>query len=142
MKKLILILSAVAILAACSKKQDAKPTLTPQNATAKDITGKWALVVDTTYTTVNGQTTTAITTNTGGITFIFNANGSGSENIATTVDPFTYTVSSGTIFLHVAATQNSAAGDLNVNITLITATKLVFRSVATDETQVLSFVKE
>ena len=140
MNKLILVIVAIALLTACSKKQDAKP-LTPQNATAKDLAGTWALVSTADYTTSNGKTDTTTSTNTQGISFQFKADGTGVESLITFVVDFTYTVSNGIIFQHELATDNSSAQDINFTITAITTTKLVLRIVTTDETQVLSFVK-
>ncbi len=140
MKKLILIIAAIAFFTACSKKQDAKP-LTPQTTTAKDLAGTWALVSTTDYITSGSKTDTITSTNSQGINFQFKTDGTGVENLITFVVNFTYTVSNGTIFEHEPATDNSAAQDLNITITAITTTKMVLRIVAPDDTQVLSFVK-
>jgi hypothetical protein len=144
MKKIILILSAIVLLAACSKKQDTvkPPLLTPKSATAKDLTGKWDLAVDTTFTTTNGQTTTSVNTNTAGISFQFNADGTGAQTISNANLPFTYKVSDGLILMHTPASQNTAAEDLTFTITVITTTKLAFRSLTTDETTALAFIKD
>jgi hypothetical protein len=142
MKKLILILSVATLLVACSKKQDAKPALTPHNATIKDVMGKWALIADTTYITDNGQTTMNVVTSTGGISFQFNADGTGSENVAAIAAAFTYSVSGGAIILSVPATPNSAAQTDILTIKAITTTKLVCSNTSGEETQVFSFIKE
>src|ERR1700761_9109355 len=142
MKKIIFVVLSIALFAACSKKQDVKPPLTPQNATVKDLTGKWNLIADTVYTTTNGQTTKTVTSNLNSqIIFQFNADGTGSGNLSSVVDGFNYQLSSGTIVLTQVGTSNSAAQSISLTIVVITADKLALRSVATDESQVLSFIR-
>ena len=140
MKKLITILAAATMLfAACSKKQNAKPALTPQNATAKDLTGHWVLVADTSVTTTNGKSVATVT-NDSSISFTFNADGTGAENLST-VTYFTYTVSDGLILLHAPASGNSPAADATLTIAAITATGLTLKAGNSDEMQTLVFVK-
>jgi hypothetical protein len=143
MKKLIIILTAVALFAACSKKQDTKPvvTLTVQNATAKDLAGNWSLVADTEATTTNGKTTIVVATNTDGINFQFNADGTGIETVSSVAVNFTYTVADGLILLHAPAQGNSSAQDATLTITAITTTRLTFKAGDSNEMQTLVFVK-
>src|ERR1700744_4385154 len=131
MKKLILVITAIALFTACSKKQDTKP-LTPQTVTAKDLAGTWVLVSTTDYITSGNKTDTVMSANSQGINFQFKADGTGVENLVSFVVDFTYTVSNGVIFEHEPATANSAAQDLNITITAITTTKLVLRVTASE----------
>jgi hypothetical protein len=142
MKKIIILLSAVAFLAACSKKQDVvKPLLTPLNATTVDLAGKWSLVGDTTYSYFNGKYIPNINLVPNGVYFQFSADGSGSENLSPNGGIFTYKVSNGIILLHVAASGSTPAADSNVTITEITATKLVISNGGAGSA-VLSFKKD
>jgi hypothetical protein len=77
MKKLFFLLTVVALIAGCSKK-DVKPALAPQTAKAADITGKWQLETDSAFQTQNGQTQINVL-NTGGtnIFFTYTSNGQG-----------------------------------------------------------------
>ncbi len=59
MKKLLFLLTAALLFAACSKKDNPGPkaALTPKTATDADVMGKWLVKTDTVFTLQNGQTT-------------------------------------------------------------------------------------
>jgi hypothetical protein len=142
MKKLILILLAVGLMASCSKKQDAKPALTPQNATAKDVAGDWLGVVDTTFTTTNGQTSTTINANTSGTHFKFNSDNTGLLGTSNQAPiDFTYKISDGIIIIQIPVTNNNSGGEIDLDILLITTNKLVVRTTSGTTHDDISFIK-
>ncbi len=143
MKKLILVITVVALLASCSKKHsDPKPTITPQTATANDFKGDWVLTVDSSLITKNGKTTITINISQDGANFEFNADGSTGYIGATGIsnDNFTYTVAGGMLNLHIPATTSNAAQDPTFTIRLITTTELILR--ASDASEIDDLVLE
>jgi hypothetical protein len=98
MKKLMGLLLIIVFLAACSKKQETKPTLTVQNATANDFAGNWVLTVDTVSTTTNSQTNVVTNVSEDGAHFEYNNDGTGFIGATGTPNAnFTYTVARGTL---------------------------------------------
>src|ERR1700743_1363966 len=140
MKKLILIIAALTLLAACSKKQDAKPSLTAQNATANDFKGDWILTVDSVSTTTNGQTVVKVNTSIDGANFNYNADGTGYLGATGTANVnFTFTVGRGTLFIHIPQTASNAGQDISFTIVTITSAKMILRAFDTDSIEDLVF---
>jgi len=105
MKKTIFILLASVSLMwiGCSKKNDSTPLirLTPANAKAADIVGKWIITADTTFSNVNTQS--SVNTVSGSPFFQFNNDGTGT--LGTDSQPpegvFNYSLTNGTLVLTV-----------------------------------------
>jgi hypothetical protein len=103
MKKHILFIPAVLIMAACSKKNDPVPALlTPATAKAADLVGKWNVKADTIFSNTSNQFSVAPVT--GNPYFQFNDDStftSGTASGGSQGIVFNYTVNNGTLVLTV-----------------------------------------
>jgi hypothetical protein len=100
MKRYILLIPAVLIMAACSKKNNPAPArLTPSNAKAADLVGEWTVNTDTTFLKGSSQFNTKPVND--APYFLFDADGTGSSGTVSNglEGLFNYNVNNGTLIL-------------------------------------------
>jgi len=108
MKRYILLIPAIIIMAACSKKNDQAP-LNPATAKATDLVGKWTITADTTF--LNGSSQFTVNAVNGGLYFQFNDDGTATSGTAGGVQGvYNYTVNNGTLVLTIPNSSGSVAG--------------------------------
>lgn len=95
---------ALIIFTACSKHNDIDPQISPKTATVIDLSGRWEVQNDTTFSIVNGKVkidsilTPPFNKNSIATYLQFNADGSCSSDIHSL--NYTYTLNAGTILVY------------------------------------------
>ncbi|WP_183577331.1 lipocalin family protein [Mucilaginibacter sp. X5P1] len=128
MKRYILLIPAILIMAACSKKNNPAPArLTPSNANATDLVGKWTVITDTIFLKGSSQFNTKPVNDAS--YFTFEADGTG--NLGTTSSGleglFNYTVNNGTLILTIPNPNGSTGVYATYSIYNITKSTLGLR---------------
>jgi len=123
MKRYILLIPAIIVMAACSKKNDPAP-LSPATVKASDLVGKWTATADTLFANTSSQF--RVNTITDNPYFQFNADGTCtlSSIDSGTID---YTVSNGTLVLTVPNSSGGMAASETFSIYNITKSTLGLR---------------
>lgn len=135
MKKYILLIPAILIMAACSKKNNPAPArLTPSNANATDLVGRWTVITDTTFLKGSSQFNTKPVND--APYFLFNADGTGSSGTVSIGLPelFNYNVSNGTLILTIPHPNGGTSVYLTYSIYNITKSTLGLRLSNNDNT--------
>jgi len=128
MKRYILLIPAVIIMAACSKKNNPAP-LSPATAKATDLVGKWTITADTLF--LNGSNQFSVNPVNGGPYFQFNDDGTATSGTAGggVQGVYNYTVNNGTLVLTIPNSSGSVAGsEETLSIYNITKSSLGLRS--------------
>lgn len=138
MKKLLLIISALALLAACSKKNEVKP-IKPNTVTAANLTGKWLMITDTSYVVGDTSSSTISVSNIQEY-FNYNQDGSGTETAAVLsfAINFKYTVAGGVIKVVIDGEED------DLQLLAYSSTRYVIREYSPDEKSYVdeAFVKQ
>jgi hypothetical protein len=100
MKKYILLIPAILIMAACAKKNNPAPArLTPSNANATDLAGRWTVITDTIFLKGSSQFNTKPVND--APYFLFDADGTGSSGAVSNglEGLFNYNINNGALIL-------------------------------------------
>ena len=104
MKKIFPVFIALIIFSACSKHNDVDPQISPKTATIADLSGKWQVQNDTTFSIVDGKAkidsifTPPFNKNSIATYLQFNEDGTCSSDIHTL--NYTYTLNAGTTMVY------------------------------------------
>lgn len=139
MKKLILFAAGALLLAACSKKQDAKPA---PDFKAK-FAGTWTAVIDSVYNTDGGVTKGSVLTYNGDYTWTLNADGTGQIQQGGTAMPVTFTANTADkLNLTIAAVGNDLQEVINFNVVTLSANKMTLSVSLETSKEVIYFTKK
>jgi len=135
MKKNILLISALLIMAACSKNNNPAPvaSVTPGTAKIADLAGKWIVTADTTFSG-NGTQFTVNQVGSNATYFQFNSDGTASSGNASDglQNIFVYTINNGTVVI-TEPSGNTAISEM-LKIYAITKNSLGLRLVSSSGT--------
>ncbi len=141
MKKLAYLFFLTLLFAACSKSNE-KPALTPANATAAGIAGKWKVATDTTSQVQQSQLkTNAIAAPLDFI--VFNADGSGNLINADgeVTENFTFTVANAVIKMINKAPEGATA-EQDLTILSLSPAKMVLRGTQSETFTDIGLIKQ